>query len=696
MFRAVLVPLFFAALPAAAATNGLDTARQALRDGLWAVARTHALRSDSPDARLIVLESYAREDRWADVLKTLADWRDPAGEGFLVYRATALLRTGDAEGARVALGGLTFSDKRFAPVAARLRAELALAADNPQTALRILEKEGGDGVDARMLAADAYAKSGGRPRAEEIWRDVAARTNAPERVRLTAADRLGDPAVLRRVRAALTVPALKRAAGLRLGTVLLRSGTTFEEGANLVRTLVRDAPDADGARDALLAYARASLDRSDWAGAEKIFAEAAETWPDVVRDASFQEGTGWALAGLGRHEAACAAFGRAAELATDDPAKALALVKAGDMLAALGRTDEATARYRSVREKYPETPAGKRVAGILRLRELEVKARSLYGDYRFADAQKIFEELARADPSRAARMEFCIVLCLYGQGNDDEAERRARALTADAVDPAVRAEATRWLAKFSYNREKWAESADLFDAYAACGQADAAAAAEALVWSARAAFAGNDFPRAVSTVARLASLFPDAPVLAAGLLVQGEALIELARFDEAVLVFERAGLAPSATVDDRLRAQLLRADALFAMGADNPARYHSALEAYNVALLGENLPPRQRLSLAFKVARTLEKLKRIDEAVDQYYSQVVLAYRRGCEAGVLYDDESRAVFSRAAFRLADEYESRGRDQQALNVLGLVVASRVPASDEAARRIERIRGKGDLL
>ena len=82
--------------------------------------------------------------------------------------------------------------------------------------------------------------------------------------------------------------------------------------------------------------------------------------------------------------------------------------------------------------------------------------------------------------------------------------------------------------------------------------------------------------------------------------------------------------------------------------------------------------------------------------MEQYYSRVVLAYRAGCEKGELYDDEAKAVFSRAAFRLAEEYESRGRVFQAIRVLELVVASRVPAADEASRRIERLGRKGEGL
>ena len=74
----------FAAIVAVSATYAdeeLDIARQALRDGVWAVARNHALRSAEEEGRLLVLESYARESRWQAILTTLTAWGDPAGEG---------------------------------------------------------------------------------------------------------------------------------------------------------------------------------------------------------------------------------------------------------------------------------------------------------------------------------------------------------------------------------------------------------------------------------------------------------------------------------------------------------------------------------------------------------------------------------------------------------------------------------------
>jgi len=74
----------------------------------------------------------------------------------------------------------------------------------------------------------------------------------------------------------------------------------------------------------------------------------------------------------------------------------------------------------------------------------------------------------------------------------------------------------------------------------------------------------------------------------------------------------------------------------------------------------------------------------------------VLNYRQLRGQGVRMDDAAKAAFSRAAFRLADEYESRGLEKQCRQILMLVATSDVPAAAEAEKRIERNKRKGKFL
>jgi len=656
----LLVAVVMAAVvPLRAEEDELSVARQALRDGLWEVARTHALRRATPEAKLVVLESLAGEGKWDEIGRCLKEWPDESGYGFDYYRAVVDGRHDEAKA--------------------------------------ILGKAGSaEGcVEARLHEAEKLAQKGDRPGAVALWRDVVSLTNVSERALVIASVNLMEAEPLRRAFANVRSLALRRTVGLRLGMVLMRDPKTAEEGERLVRTIARDSPDADGAKEAFLAVADAKVSAGNWKAAMETYREAVETWPDAAKLASVQEGRGWALQKLGIRGEALEAFRLAGALATDDATRAVAAVKEADVLSDMGNADEAMSRYREVLEKFPKTPVAEKLKAVIRLREKESDGRRLYGEGRYGEAMGVFGEIAEEDSSRRQRMAYFKMLCLYGQGQEEAALHQARNLVDHCPDSAVRADALLWLAKFLYNRRDWRESGRFFAAYADL-PVPAESAAEALLWAARAALAENDFDLAIQLSTRLSDRYSDSRFKPSALIAQGEALVELARFDEAVLVFERAALSEGLSPEDRLRTQILKADALYAMGADNAAGYSVALDAYRSILFGKTLSPEDRIVVSFKIARALEKLHRMDEAIDQYYTQVVLAYRTGRLRGELFTDEVRAVFSRAAFRLAEEYESRGRDRQALNVLELVAESDVPASDEARRRIGKISVRGGFL
>ena len=231
--------------------------------------------------------------------------------------------------------------------------------------------------------------------------------------------------------------------------------------------------------------------------------------------------------------------------------------------------------------------------------------------------------------------------------------------------------------------------------FAACASntVDSARAADAFVWAAKTAMRKSAFQSAVDYVAAaVAKKALSGPALAAALMVQGEALIELARFDLAVFTLERAALA--APDDDAVRrAATLKADALFAMGADDDARYEAALDAYRAALRDARLSPGATLAVQFKIGRTLEKLRRTQEADAQYYSNVVLAFEEGRKAGQWYDDAARAFFTRAVFALADRCAARGERRQAIEMLRHVELSGLPAAKDAKAKIEELKSKG---
>ncbi|MBP5285626.1 MAG: tetratricopeptide repeat protein [Kiritimatiellae bacterium] len=682
---------------AASGEDELSIAREALRDGLFEIAVAHARRVPGAEASLIEAECLARRGKWSELAAFASE---PAGaecEELAYYRALALFETGDLENSRLAIEGIDFADPAHAQLARRLKSRIALRLDGAPAALEILgsgtENEGD--FETKMQVASLLAATGDAAGASNFWYEVAhGGTNVDERVRIVAAANLGDTGILKDLHVGADSAAARRSAGLWLGRLLMESAATYDDGASIVRALVRDAPDAEDAKESFGAIASSAVALGRYKEALDVYAEMIAAWPDSVKSCAMNSGRGVAFAMTGKTTEALEAFAKAEELAESADAKAVNAVRRGDALSSAGENDRAMDEYRRAIEKYPDAPASRKAAELLAHREREKRGRQLYREYRFDEAQEIFEAMAAEDPSQKDRMEYLAALCCYGRGLDGEAERRMTALRSAAVAPGMRAEATLWLARYDFNCRRWQEAADMFLASAGL-ESGTGRAPESMLWAAKAWFSGGDFGKTIQTTTALAEKYPASPCCGEGLILQAEALVETARFDEAILVLDRALLCDGLTRERAVFANLLRADALFGMGADNPELYRRALESYMGLRNDETTDAGRRILISFRIARTLEKLKRMDEAIEGYYVDVVLAYRDGAARGERFDDDVRSAFSRAAFRLAEEFAGRGNDFQAISVLELVKTSDAPAATEAAKRIERLKRKGDV-
>ena len=356
------------------------------------------------------------------------------------------------------------------------------------------------------------------------------------------------------------------------------------------------------------------------------------------------------------------------------------------------RLDDGAKVRAKARALPPLTPAQ-------RTRALEGRGRANYRAYRFEDAERDFAAVAKADSGRAGEMRFFCSLCRYGAGRDDEAYASARALLEETPDSPLRADLLLWLGKFDFARRNYGAAFAAFESCSTNQHVSVARRLDALVHAARCMAAQSDYPKVIEIVSRVAAhpaavaaagrQTPETPIVAEALLLQAEALIDQARFDEAVLVLERAARLPVSD-DMRRRAAALRADCLFARGADNSAYYQQAVDAYRTVQQDADTPPSMRLAVSFKLARALEKMHNYSEASDQYYANVVMAYVDGVRAGVVFDDNARALFARAAFNLADEREAAGKRREAERMLRYVVDAHVPSAAAARERIARLR------
>jgi tetratricopeptide (TPR) repeat protein len=692
--------MFFAfACSAIAATeqvkdmNVIEIAKAALRDGLWDLARSYAFKSDDESSKKIIVESFARQQDWENVLVHLP----PRGTNDWVryYRAMSLHNRGESTSAYQILKEIPFTDEYYKYLAALLEAKIYFNNKEFSNAGKILANIQPKDDEARLFFGEIYEACGETNISEKCWKEIIASTSATERVKSVAAVKLKDISILEKQLSNVVSVPVKHQLSLSLAVAYLNrlQKDDFETARKLVIEVSTQSPDTPGAKEAFVRLSQVSLRLGRIAESIHLLEQAMNIWPQLLRDYDVRHSRGIALMKMNKVQQAFNDFDFATTVAYNDVAKAESLYNKANAMIHLGEKKEAMKIFQEVVDKYPSTQTAKVLEQVLKVQKLEQKGDSLYKDFRFDESFNIYSEVMTLDGNRTSAMQYKQALCLYSKGSDLEAEKLMRSAAeggySDKVSPML---ANLWLAKYFYNVENYLESQKFFLKYAETAMPDDSRSF-AYLWAAKAAFAARDYLSAVKTVTLLVNNFESSSHRSEAFIVQGESLMELARYDEAILVFERLILFEKNTPPLKLHAQLRKADALFAMGADNPERYKQAFEAYKVVRNGEALTPSAKISISYKMARTLDKLALSNQAFDMYYTDVILAYRKYREASLSLDDEAKASFSKAAFILADEYENRGKNFQALHILEILSASDVPAAKEARRRIRLIKAKG---
>ncbi len=550
----------------------------------------------------------------------------------------------------------------------------------------------------------------------------------------------------------------RKLAGFRLGDLLCNSADTIEEGAKIIKALVREFPEHSDSMHAHLKLADSylQLNQAEQAAAEyRVFLE---TYPSSALDVRVLQGRGWALFKLKRFTEAGLTFEKAAEL-TDVPAEKVECVfKRCDALMAAGRYVDAANAYADLNKRFPDLElAGKALylsaealerAGdmdaalalylktaqryphkdvasdsLLRAASIQSAKRELdqaldiyslvlknftnnsvvaksylgrgkvyYSKFQFDKAMQDFAAVAEVAPDRIDEARYFLILTLYGLGRDSEALESAGAFVIGFPNSNFLPDMLLWLGKFHFNRSNFVEAVKYFKAYAT-GFEDRKWADAALLWQARALFSGGDYTLAIETIAKMVSRFPESSRILEARFVQAESLIELARFDAAILLLDNILEQDPESVWGR-KALLRKGNCLFALGAGNRVRYEDALAVYQRATQMPGLTSAALIELFYKTGRCLEKLERFDEAVDCYYSQVLLRYLKDKATGTWYNEETLSLVVRAAFSVAEIFEKKGEYEQAVSVLEKIRKSVSAASDEALRRInvlKNIRG-----
>lgn len=737
------IVLHFVVMSAVSAFCGdLDVARQALADGVWrsalAAADAAAVTTNATDrtaARLVSLEALAYLEDDAEIRRRLAEWKDETSESFRYWKARSFVRVGDFEQAQSALNK-PFSDAALTLPAATLKAAVLMALDKPDEALQAMSGQdvqngaGLAGEDARMVVAEALGRTGRRKEAQEILADLA-KGSVRREIRLRS--------------------------GFLLGFSEMDDSLSYTGGVARVRALLRANPGEGISEFAARAFADRLLRAGDAAGAEDEYRRYLEIFPSAAMDPVIIERRGQAFLMMGRNSEAAGTFARAEQTAKEAEDKSRLAYLQGSAYVADGKLAEAAVSFgRSAsyggpdidRSLYAQADAIERSGDSVRAAELygnlsrksgewgekanlrlisivarngqlgdaielytkviespgalpaeDVteaylgRGRACYRDYRFKEASEDFGVVASRDPKMADGMRFLMALCLYGAGQDVGAKNAAMALMDTTKDDDLRADLMFWCAKYEFNHGEFKEAQVHFTAYATA-RAGTPCAADALLWAARCASAQMEYTKAVELATQAAnSASSNRSLFVESLLVQGEAVMELGRYAEAVQIFERvANLAEAGPLSQK--ASMLKADALYAMGAGDMSRYDEAIAAYRKLQEDGALLSDRKIETSFKIGRALEKLRRTKEAMDQYYRNVVLAYSEETSKGALLGAPARTFFSRAAFSLADYHAAAGDMRAVRKMLQRIVASEVPAAKEAQRRLDELNARGE--
>jgi TolA-binding protein len=652
---------------------------------------------------------YARQDRVA--------------EAIAAYEAlTQEVNRNDAERAQLKLGKLYYTQggqERY-DEARRLLMQLA-AGEDTRLAYRI----------------DAYVELASLE--EQAGQNRAAMNALREAIKLSPDARLRVP--------------LKQA----LARLLLASGDTTT-ALKLLEECRVEAPDAETAAQLQLQKAGALLQAerfSESADAYQVYLDVAD---DPAGMAKAYLGKALALWELERYAESAAAFDKAEAVLKDPDEKADALFKAGDAYYQAGNLDESEKRYRKFVGDYPvheDIPnvlyqLGLTLAKIGRRTEalstFEVLERShgssayaekaalraadvmlagaqwedalakytligetytnstvaalsshqrglvLYQLGRYADAQSVFEAVVSRYPESeyAPQAIYMRGFCLYLQGHADEAVETCKAFIKDYPKSKWTPEVIFWLAEQYFNQGLYAEAEPLFLRIIEEFKGHRLVP-RALYWAGRAAAVQSNYVKAIERYSEVAKNYPDSDVLPQTRFAQGDALTELGEFARGILAFEEV-------IKNYPESYLVNAawgrkgDCQFSLGSDNPARFTEAMNSYQAILDRPAAPIALKLQAEYKIGRCLEKNNVPDKAFSRFMNVVYTFINENVE----HSTDTVLWFTRSAFGAATIKERERAWIEAVKIYERVVEAGVPASEEATKRIEKIKNDNWLL
>ena len=544
---------------------------------------------------------------------------------------------------------------------------------------------------------------------------------------------------------------------LSLARLLLREGDT--KGAlKLLEECRAEVPNETLAAALQLEKANALLQAERIEEADEAYQVYLDVAGDAEGLSHAYFGKGLALWKLARYAESATALDKAVKGLNDPALKAEALFKSGDAYYSAGNFPDAEKRYRTFVEEYPSHPSfpnalyqhGLALAKTERRTEALAVFQTLEADYaqtefaemaalrsadvmragerweaaldKYAEIEKTYTNspaaatslhqsglllyrLGRSEESQAAfegvmakypesthvpEATFMRGFCLYRQGYLAEAVETCQTFIDLYPESESIPEVVFWQAGQYYNQADYVQAEPLFMRIAT-EYKKSELAPRAFYWAGRAAAAQANYVTAIERFSTVARDYPESDVLAQTRFAQGDALSELGEFARAILAFEEI-------IKNYPESHLVstawgrKGDCQFSLAVEDPARYAEAMNSYQAILDRSLAPAVLKLQAEYKLGRCLEKTEVYDQAFNRYMN-VVYTFLNG---NIERSPYSSMWFTRAAFGAATLKEKERAWQDAVQIYGRVIEANVPAKDEAASRIEKIKKENWLL
>jgi len=458
----------------------------------------------------------------------------------------------------------------------------------------------------------------------------------------------------------------------------------FAESAAALDKAVKGLENPGEKADALFKSADAYYSAGNFADAEKRYRAFVDDFPnhENMPNALYQHGL--SLAKTDRRTEALAAFHALEANHAASPFAEKAALRSADVMRAGEQWEAALDKYTLIGQTYTNGPA----AAI----SLHQRGLLLYRLGRSADAQKAFESVVADYPQseHVPQATYMRGFCLYLQGQVDEAVATCQAFVDQYPDSERTPEVVFWLAEQYYNQGDYKKAEPLFMRIAADFKNNALVP-RALYWAGRAAAAQANYVTAIERYSAVAKEYPDSDVLPQTRFAQGDALSELGEFARAILAFEEI-------IKNYPENHLVstawgrKGDCQFSLAAENPARYAEAMNSYQAILDRPLAPLALKLQAEYKLGRCLEKTDVPDQAFNRYMNVVYTFINENIERSPY----SVLWFTRSAFGAATLKEKEKAWLEAVQVYERVIEADVPAKEDAANRIEKIKKDNWLM